>query len=203
MQQQHLRATGFKPIDDLPDLVRRRRAEITRPNEAHALKVDPRAAPALGRPGFQDRSLGAKSRGEQEKQFVVGEVIQPGRVVGIQEGFVVVASDGNDGNVRRLGPGENFLSLPQMRRFDLRTIEQVADQEEGVRFRGDGLVGDEAESIGKVCVRQTSVEAPPPQMDVRRVDQFDSRILGCARRSLQYEPRRGAKESERRERGAK
>ena len=64
VQQQDVRVSRLQLLGNLPDLVRRRRSEITGPDKAHAAQLEPAPPTALWRPAFHDRAGGAEARGE-------------------------------------------------------------------------------------------------------------------------------------------
>ena len=102
VQKQYLRRPRFQVLDDLPYLMRRGRAQISRPDKTNAVQIEPGATAARAGPALKHRAVGPKPGGEQDEQFVVGEVIQPGRCVGVEEGLVVVSGNGDDRNAPAL-----------------------------------------------------------------------------------------------------
>ncbi|SPE61880.1 hypothetical protein SBV1_770051 [Verrucomicrobia bacterium] len=69
--------------------------------------------------------------------------------------------------------------MAQVRRLNLRPIEQISGQEEGVGFLGNRLVRDEIKSIGKIRVWQPPLQPPASQMNIRRVDKFHGSEVHC------------------------
>ena len=84
---------------------------------------------------------------------------------------VVVAFDGQYGNLGFLQRQQRLGGLAQHGRCDLRGVEKVAGDQEGVRAPFDRTRDDARERVGEIGIGQPAVQTAASEMDVRTMDE--------------------------------
>src|SRR5439155_20988831 len=113
---------------------------------------------------------------QQNQEIIFSQILQPCRRVRKNRSLVVIALNGNHRNARLLELEQNLLRLPEMRRLDLRPIEQVACDQENVSLFSDCFRSDKAKRVGEILIRQSSIETAAAEMDVGDVNDFHGRV---------------------------
>ena len=117
-------------------------------------------------PGRKNRTIGTELGSEQLQEPILGEKADPGAGVGMDKSFVVVPFDGDDGDLGRIKNLQDFLGLPEVARFDLGPIKQIAGQEENISPFRYGCLGHVAERQGEILVGEPAIESEPSQVDI-------------------------------------